>query len=435
MLNINLKYVNKFINQDKYNEIKDEVIKSNKLLVSKKGLGNEFLGWLEYPNNYDKNLIDEINNLASTIKKNAKVLIVVGIGGSYLGAKSCIDLFTNTFKNDFEVIFAGFNLSDSYLTELIDYIKDKEFYINVISKSGTTLEPAVSFRILEEICIKKYKEESINRIICTTDKQKGTLYNLALKKGYKRLIVPDDMGGRFSVLSSVGLLPIACANIDIKQILNGAKQAYDDLYNKTESAAITYATLRNYFYQNNKEIEVIVANNYKFRMFQEWLKQLYCETEGKDNKGLFVSSLLYTTDLHSIGQLIQDGKRNMFETVLKIKENDNIKIKDNNENLDELNYISGKSLAYINEMASLGTIIAHHNGNVPNIIIEIDSLSYKTYGYLVYFFFYSIALSAYTLKVNPFDQPGVEGYKKNMFALLDKKEYKEIKEKIIKDIK
>ena len=392
----------------------------------------EFLGWLELPTNYDKEEFERIKKAAKQIQSNSEILVVIGIGGSYLGARAVIEALSNTFINYEKqqmprIIYAGNNMSPRYLTDLIDFIADKDFSINVISKSGTTTEPGIAFRILREVIENKYGvEEAKKRIFVTTDKEKGALKTLANEEGYESFVIPDNVGGRYSVLTPVGLLPIAVAGIDIDKLIAGAKMAqgkYSDMDIKYNEC-FQYAVTRNILYLNKKNIEILANYEPKLHYFTEWWKQLYGESEGKGKKGIFPAGVDFTTDLHSMGQYIQDGRRNLFETVLNIETADyDIEIKADEDNLDGLNYLEGKKLDYINKKAMEGTIMAHTKGDVPNIIINMEKLDEENVGELIYFFELACAMSGKILGVNPFNQPGVEEYKKNMFTLLGKPGY------------
>lgn len=396
---------------------------------------NEFLGWLELPTNYDKEEFDRIYKSAKKIRKNSDVLIVIGIGGSYLGSKAVIEALSPNFKNmlpkskrkDPLVLFAGQNISSAYLNDLIEFIEDKDISINVISKSGTTTEPAIAFRIFREIVETKYGiEEAKNRIFITTDKERGTLKKLADEEGYETFVIPDNIGGRYSVLTAVGLLPIAVSGIDIDKLMKGARTAqekYSDS-NLKYNDCYKFAVTRNILYKLHKDIEILANYDPRMHYFAEWWKQLFGESEGKELKGIFPASVDFTTDLHSMGQYIQQGRRSLFETVINIEESeDNIKIKLDEDNIDGLNFLEGRSIDYINKKAMQGTIEAHVSGDVPNIVIDIDSLNEETIGHLIYFFEKACSVSGYILDINPFDQPGVEEYKKNMFRLLGKPGY------------
>lgn len=407
---------------------------ADKMLRTKNGPGSEFLGWLDLPRTYDKSEFKAIKNAAKRIKKQADVLIVIGIGGSYLGAKSAIEFLTHSFYNNLpkkvrktpEIYFAGTSLSSTYLKHLMELIGDRNFCVNMISKSGTTTEPAVTFRFLKKKLEDKYgKEEAKNRIYATTDKSRGALKTLAEKEGYETFVVPDDVGGRFSVLTAVGLLPIAAAGVNIDQLMKGAKEAMVDFKKPFgENACYQYAAARSILHQKGKDIEMLVNYEPRCTFIAEWWKQLFGESEGKNGKGIFPASANFTCDLHSMGQYIQDGKRHLFETILTIEEpEENLNIEEDDLNLDGLNYLAGKSVDYVNQKAMEGTLMAHIAGGVPNLEIKIPEATPFHLGYLFYFFEKACAVSGYMLGVNPFDQPGVEAYKKNMFQLLGKPGY------------
>lgn len=430
----------KFIDAKLYENVKKEVIAAHDLLRSKKGEGNDFLGWLDLPVSYDTREFSRIQQAADKIKKQSDVLVAIGIGGSYLGAKSAIEMLKRYFNQDgVEVIFVGNQISSTYTKQLLDYLKDKDFSINVISKSGTTTEPAIAFRIFKEYLEQRYgKEEAKNRIYATTDKARGALKTLATAEGYETFVVPDDVGGRFSVLTPVGLLPIAASGVDIEEMMKGAKDAYLYYMEKDvdKNDALKYALVRNALYRSGKKIEMLVNYEPKLNYLAEWWKQLFGESEGKDGKGIWITSASFSTDLHSLGQMIQQGERTLFETVLNIENpEEDIVIQSDKDNLDGLNFLSGKTMDYVNKMAMEGTLVAHVDGGVPNIRVTFPNVSAYTYGYLVYFFEFACGVSAYTLGVNPFNQPGVESYKKNMFALLGKPGYEAMREEIMAKLK
>lgn len=434
-LNLNVENALKFSNEKDFELMKKEIIDSTNLLISKKGAGNDYLGWLDLPYNYDKEEFARIQKAAKKIQSQADVLLVIGIGGSYLGAKAAIEMLKKYFgHNDLEIIFVGNQISGTYVNELIDYLGDKEFAINVISKSGTTTEPAIAFRIFRELIEKRYGIEGAReRIYATTDKARGALKGLAQTMGYETFVVPDDVGGRYSVLTAVGLLPIACSGVDIEAMMAGAQKAHDECHvvDVDKNNAMQYALVRNLLYRSGKAIEILVNYEPCLTYFSEWWKQLYGESEGKDGHGIYVASASFSTDLHSLGQMIQDGERNIFETVIQVKtpliEQE---IPFDKDNLDGLNFLAGKTMDYVNKQAFLGTLLAHVDGGVPNIVIEIPNISAYTFGYLAYFFEFACGCSAYTLKINPFNQPGVEAYKKNMFALLGKPGYEKLAEEL-----
>lgn len=396
----------------------------------------QFLGWMNLPSNYDKVELEKIKKSAKKIIKDSEILVIIGIGGSYLGARAVIESLKHTFYNYLpkeqrkypQILYVGNNLSENYLSDLLDIIGNKDISLNVISKSGTTTEPAIAFRFLREFMENKYGiKEARKRIYVTTDKENGALKTLADKEGYTKFVIPNNIGGRYSVLTAVGLLPIATAGIDIDKLLEGAKFA-EEKYNDATlkyNDCYKYAVIRNILYEKKKDIEILVTYEPKLHYFIEWWKQLFGESEGKNSKGIFPSGAEFTTDLHSLGQYIQEGRRSLFETVLNIKSKDsNMIINYDEDNLDELNYLEGKSLEYVNSKAMEGTIKAHVDGDVPNIIINIDQINEETIGHLIYFFELACAMSGKILGVDPFNQPGVEKYKKNMFKLLDKPGYK-----------
>ena len=429
-IKVNLK--NTGIPQKTIMEYKEQVENIHKELHKRANDEKDFVGWLELPTNYDKKEFSRIKKAAKKIKKESDILVVIGIGGSYLGARAVIEALTSTFSNMLtekqrkypQILYVGNNLSPNYINELIEYIGDKDFSVNVISKSGTTTEPAIAFRIFREILENKYGiEEARSRIYVTTDKEKGALKTLADNEGYEKFIIPDNVGGRYSVLTAVGLLPIATAGIDIDKLMQGAQNAqerYDDS-NLKYNECYKYAVTRNILYKLYKNTEILVNYEPKMHYFTEWWKQLYGESEGKDQKGIFPAGVDFTTDLHSMGQYIQEGRRNLFETVISIENSKtDITINKDEDNLDGLNYLAGKTLDYVNKMAMEGTVKAHVTGDVPNIIINIEKLDEENIGELIYFFEKACAMSGMILGVNPFNQPGVEEYKKNMFKLLKK---------------
>lgn len=410
-----------------------QVAAAQDTLVNGTGAGNDFLGWLNLPVDYDRNEFARIKQAAKKIQQTCDVLIVIGIGGSYLGARAAIEFVNGQFYNQVrpegipEVYFAGNNISSSYLNDIIKMIGDRDFCINIISKSGTTTEPAIAFRELKKLCESKYgKEGARERIFATTDKERGALKRLADDEGYETFIVPDDIGGRFSVLTPVGLLPMAAAGLDIDAVMAGAAAAREKYSHGSLHDCARYAALRNLLLFKGKSMEIMVNYEPSLVMLGEWLKQLFDESEGKDHKGLFVTSANFSTDLHSIGQFIQDGSRIMFETVLWVKEpRSEITIEHTEEDIDGLNYLAGQTVQHVNQKAYEGTLIAHMDGGTPNIILEIDRTDAWHFGYLVYFFEKACGISGYLLGVNPFNQPGVEDYKKNMFALLGRSGFEE----------
>lgn len=433
---LNTKYLTKFIEQEEYHAIKPFISAADTMIREKTGLGNDFLGWVDLPEAYDKEEFARIKAAAKRINQQSDILIVIGIGGSYLGARAAIEFvkspnYNNLPKDTPDIYFVGNNISSTYLAEILELCKNKDISVNVISKSGTTTEPAVAFRIFKKLLEEKYgKEEAKNRIYATTDKEKGTLKNLADKEGYETFVVPDDVGGRFSVLTAVGLLPIAVAGVDIDELMNGAAKAMKDLSepDMDQNDAYRYAAIRNILLRKGKTTEITVGYEPYLWCFGEWIKQLFGESEGKTNRGIFPTAMIYSTDLHSLGQYVQEGMRNLFETVLWIKKPKYaITIENDPENVDGLNFVSGKDVQFVTEKAFQGTCLAHVDGEVPNIVLEAEDASAKTLGYLIYFYEKACAVSGYLLGVNPFNQPGVEAYKKNMFALLGKPGYENMK--------
>ena len=431
------KYVSAFVTDEEIMSFQEKITASHKALHEGTGEGSDFTGWVDLPVNYDKEEFERIKLAAEKIKKNSEVLIVIGIGGSYLGARAVIEFVKGQNYNALcsdtpEIYFSGNSISSSVLSDLIAICENKDFSVNVISKSGTTTEPAIAFRIFRELLTKKYgKEGAAERIFVTTDKAKGTLKSLADKEGYETFVVPDDVGGRYSVLTAVGLLPIAAAGIDIDELMLGAATAREALMSDSieENDCYKYIAIRNALYNKGKATEMFISYEPDFTMMNEWLKQLFGESEGKDGKGLFPTSAIFSTDLHSLGQYIQQGERIMFETVVTFKKaKKEIVIEEDPENVDGLNFLAGKTMSFVNEKAFLGTILAHTDGLVPNIVIECDDMSAKSLGYLIYFFEKACAVSGYVLGINPFDQPGVESYKRNMFALLGKPNYEKERE-------
>jgi len=420
-----------FVREHEIEFLKNHVEDAHDKLHNKTGPGSDFLGWVELPNNYDREEFARVLKAAEKIRKDSDVLVVIGIGGSYLGARAAIESLTHSFynmlpkekRNGPEIYFAGHNISSSYLAELLELIEGKEISVNVISKSGTTTEPAIAFRVFKEYMEKKYgKEGAKDRIYATTDAHRGALRTLAETEGYETFVIPDDVGGRFSVLTAVGLLPIAVAGIDIAEMMKGAQDAYIECKKPfEENDCYKYAAVRNILYRKGKTIEIMVNYEPSLYFFNEWWKQLYGESEGKDHKGIFPAGVNFSTDLHSMGQYIQDGLRNIFETVLNVeKSKKDIRINATTDDLDKLNYLAGKEIDFVNKMAMKGTILAHNDGGVPNLVINIPEMTPYWFGYMVYFFEKACGISGYLLGVNPFDQPGVEAYKKNMFALLGK---------------
>ncbi len=436
-IKLNDKFVKDFIDQNAYAAIEAEANAAYKTVENRNGAGNDFLGWVDLPVDYDKEEFARIKAAAERIKKSCDVFIAIGIGGSYLGARAAIEfvkspIYNNLKKDTPDIYFAGNSISSAALSELLAICEGKDICINVISKSGTTTEPAVAFRVFRELLEKKYGVEGAReRIFATTDRAKGTLKSFSDKMGYETFVVPDDVGGRYSVLTAVGLLPIAVAGIDIDKMIQGAADARA-LYTTApfaEDDCFKYAALRNLLYRNGKNVEILVGYEPFQQMLNEWWKQLYGESEGKDNKGIFPASVIFSTDLHSLGQYIQEGERFLFETVLDFKETGAaVEIPFDAENVDGLNFLAGKKLNFVNSTAMLGTLFAHNDGGVPNIVLEVGDRTEYSFGYLVYFFELACAVSGYMLGVNPFNQPGVEAYKKNMFALLGKAGYEKERE-------
>ena len=433
-----------FIQDQEVESMKKLALDAKELLVSKTGAGNDFLGWIDLPVDYDKEEFDRIKKAAAKIQSDSEVLLVIGIGGSYLGARAAIEFLRHSFYNTVskeirktpEIYFVGNSISSTYIKHLMDVIGDRDFSINMISKSGTTTEPAIAFRVFKEMMENKYgKEEAAKRIYATTDKARGSLKNLATEEGYESFVVPDDVGGRFSVLTAVGLLPIAVSGADIDNLKEGAqagrKAALEASFE--ENDALKYAALRNILLRKGKCIEILANYEPSVHYVSEWWKQLYGESEGKDQKGIFPASVDLTTDLHSMGQFIQDGSRNMFETVINIETSrEEIILKEEAVDLDGLNYLAGKSVDFVNKSAMNGTILAHTDGQVPNLMVKVPEVSEFYLGQLFYFFEFACGVSGYLLGVNPFNQPGVESYKKNMFALLGKPGYEAQREELLK---
>lgn len=430
---LNAKYANEFIAPHELEAIRPQTEAAIKQLEERTGLGNDFLGWLDLPVDYDREEFERIQAAAEKIKKLADVLVVIGIGGSYLGARAAIEflkspLYNSLKKDTPEIYFAGNNINPTYLNEILAVCEGKDIAVNVISKSGTTTEPALAFRVFRDLLIKKYgKDGAKERIFCTTDKAKGTLKNLADEEGYETFVVPDDIGGRYSVLTAVGLLPIAAAGCDIRALMDGAAKAREELSaDFAENDCYRYAAYRNLLLRKGKAVELLVSYDPSFTMMTEWYKQLFAESEGKDGKGIFPSSVTFSTDLHSLGQFIQQGSRLFFETVVDIKKpKQDFFIENDADNFDGLNFLSNQNMSVVNHKALEGTLLAHTEGGVPNLILEVEDTTEKTLGYMIYFFEKACAVSGYMLGVNPFDQPGVESYKKNMFALLGKPGYED----------
>ena len=437
------KFIGEFVSENEIKNMQTAADSAFNLLKAKNGPGSDFLGWVDLPVNYDKDEFARIKIAAEKIKKSCDILVVIGIGGSYLGARAAIEFVKSPLYNDLvkdtpKIYFAGNNISTTALNELISICEGKNVCVNVISKSGTTTEPAVAFRVFKSMLVDKYGEEGArDRIFVTTDKCRGTLKQFSDAAGYETFVVPDDVGGRYSVLTAVGLLPIAVAGIDIDAMMIGAAEARNaySVSDINKNDAVKYAVIRNALARKGKTTEILVGYEPYMLMLNEWWKQLYGESEGKDNKGILPASVVFSTDLHSLGQYIQDGQRNLFETVINVKDpGAEFIIPNDPANVDGLNFISGKNLDYVNKTAMLATLIAHNDGGVPNILIEVENRSAYSFGYVVYFFELACAVSGYMLGVNPFDQPGVEAYKKNMFALLGKPGYEEMKAALDKRI-
>ena len=429
MLKLNEKYLDSFVSEEDYKAIEADLNKAVETLENRCGAGNDFTGWLDLPVDYDKEEFERILKASKKIKESCGVFVVIGIGGSYLGARAAIEfvkspLYNALPKDTPEIYYAGNSISSSAMAELLQLCEGKDVCINVISKSGKTTEPAIAFRIFRKYLEDKYgEEEAKNRIFITTDKARGKLKELADEKGYETFVVPDDVGGRYSVLTAVGLLPIAVSGADIAAMMKGAADARKELAEKdyTKNDCYKYAAIRNILYRKGKKIEVFETYESSLQMLSEWWKQLYGESEGKDNKGIFPASVTFSTDLHSLGQIIQQGERTLFGTIIDVKEsNHTVTIPNDPANLDELNFISNKTMDYVNHTAFVATALAHNDGGVPNIVLEIDKRDEYHFGYLVYFFEKACGVSGYLLGVNPFDQPGVEEYKNNMYALLGK---------------
>lgn len=430
------KYLNGFVNKDEYAGIEAQVKAAHAALHSGTGLGNDFIGWVDLPTNYDKEEFARIKKAAEKIKSDTDVFVVIGIGGSYLGARAAIEFLTSPNYNALakdtpQIYFTGNSISSSALADIMELCEGKDVSINMISKSGTTTEPAIAFRVFRDMLEKKYgKDGAKERIYCTTDKAKGTLKQLADKEGYETFVVPDDVGGRYSVLTAVGLLPIAVAGADIDALMAGAKKAQDEFNNDDlySNDCYKYAAIRNILYNKGYSTEIMVSYEPAYTMMNEWFKQLFGESEGKDNKGIYPSSVIFSTDLHSLGQYIQDGKRNLFETVVLFdKCKKEITLGTDPTNVDGLNFLSGKTMSYVNQKAFEGTVLAHNDGGVPNVVLNVEQMDEENLGYLIYFLEKACAISGYILGVNPFNQPGVESYKKNMFALLGKPGYEDRK--------
>lgn len=440
-IKFNSSFAGEFLRENDLKGLEAQVKSAHEMINSKSGLGNDFLGWVNLPTDYDKEEFARIKAAANKIKNDTDVLIVIGIGGSYLGARAAIEFLKGPYYNNLangvpEIYFAGNNISGAYLADMLKICEGKRVSVNIISKSGTTTEPAIAFRVFRKLLEEKYgEEEAAKRIYCTTDKARGTLKQLADEKGYECFVVPDDVGGRFSVLTAVGLLPIAAAGADIDALMAGAAAAACE-YNEPDmykNDCYKYAALRNALYRKGKSIELLVSYEPRFTMMSEWFKQLFGESEGKDNKGLFPASVTFSTDLHSMGQYVQDGARLMFETVVTFDQTDNdVCIEEEESDGDGLNFLAGKTMSFVNSKAFEGTVLAHTDGGVPNFQISVTKPDEENLGRLIYFFEKACAVSGYILGVNPFDQPGVESYKKNMFALLGKPGYEAQKEELEK---
>lgn len=433
---VNDKYLKAFIGENEYKGIAPAVKAAHEALTQKSGLGNDFLGWLTLPADYDKAEFERIKKAAAKIKSDSKVLIVIGIGGSYLGARAAIEALRSTLYNSLkkdtpEIYFIGNSISPTYLNEVVSLVEGRDFSVNVISKSGTTTEPALAFRVFRELLEERYgAEEAKGRVYATTDKARGTLKELSDRNGYETFVIPDDVGGRYSVLTAVGLLPIACAGCDIDELMRGAGAAREELNDPDldKNDCYKYAAIRNILYRKGYKAEMLVAYENSFAMMNEWFKQLFGESEGKDKKGIYPTSATFSTDLHSLGQFIQDGSKILFETVIQFERpQKDFFVKDDPENNDGLNFLSNQNMSVVNRKAFEGTVLAHTEGGVPNTVLEVPQLNEYELGYMIYFFEKACAISGYILGVNPFDQPGVESYKKNMFALLGKPGYEDRK--------
>ncbi|KON83971.1 glucose-6-phosphate isomerase [Rossellomorea marisflavi] len=449
MTHIRFDYSNalSFFGEHEITYLNDAVKAAHHALHEKTGAGSDFLGWIDLPVDYDKEEFARIQKASEKINKDSDILLVIGIGGSYLGARAAIEMLNHSFFNTVskekrsapQVLFLGQNISSTYMKDLMDLLEDKDFSINVISKSGTTTEPAIAFRIFRKMLEEKYGvEEARKRIYATTDKSKGALKTLANDEGYETFVVPDDVGGRYSVLTAVGLLPIAVSGVDIEAMMDGAAKAREDFGQSelSENPAYQYAAVRNVLYNKGKTIEMLINYEPGLQYFAEWWKQLFGESEGKDQKGIYPSSANFSTDLHSLGQYVQEGRRDIFETVVKVQEaRHELVIEEADSDLDGLNYLAGQTIDFVNNKAFEGTLLAHTDGGVPNLIVEIPAMDAYTFGYLVYFFEKACAVSGYLLGVNPFDQPGVEAYKVNMFALLGKPGFEEKKAELEKRLK
>ena len=445
MTHISLDYsnvVDQYVRKEELENIQSQVTLADKDLREGTGPGNDFLGWVNLPENYDKDEYDRVKEVAKKIQSNSEALVVIGIGGSYLGARAAIDFLSHSFVDQLDdetrkvpkIFYAGNNISSTYLADLVEVLKDKDFSINVISKSGTTTEPAIAFRIFKELLTEKYGEENLkDRIFITTDAEKGALKTLADAEDYETFVIPDDVGGRFTVLTPVGLLPIAVAGGDIDELMRGARDAMDKYSNPSlqDNDAYQYAAIRNILYRKGKTVEMLVNYEPRLRFFNEWWRQLYGESEGKDQRGIYPTSGNFSTDLHSVGQYVQDGRRDMLETVINVKNpTRSIEIPTQADDLDGLGYLEGKDVDFVNDKAFEGTLLAHVDGGVPTFVLNLPDMDAYTLGHLFYFFEIAVGISGYLNAVNPFDQPGVEDYKDNMFALLGKPGYEELSKKL-----
>ncbi len=435
---LNTKYLDSFVAEGEIKAIENEVNSAVEQFNGRSGKGNDFLGWVDLPVSYDKDEFARIKKAAEKIRSDSDVLVVIGIGGSYLGARAAIEFCKSQNYNFFsktQIFFAGNTISSSALAEVVKICEGKDFSVNVISKSGTTTEPTLAFRVFKELLETKYgKDGAAKRIYATTDKARGTLKELSDSEGYETFVIPDDVGGRYSVLTACGLLPIAVAGINIDEIMKGAAKAREDFSSGDlyDNDCYRYAAMRNILYRKGKSVEMMVSYEPDFTMMNEWFKQLFGESEGKENKGLFPASAIFSTDLHSLGQYVQEGERLMFETVVKFSTpKTEMVIKEDAENKDGFNFVAGKTVDFVNEQAFLGTVLAHTDGGVPNMILEVEKQDEFNFGYLVYFFCKACAISGYILGINPFDQPGVESYKKNMFALLGKPGYEDLRKELL----
>ena len=433
-MKLNTRYLKGFVNEHELKAIDPQVLAAHRTLTEKSGLGNDYLGWTTLPKDYDREEFSRIKAAAKKIQSDTDLLLVIGIGGSYLGARAALELLRSPYYNNLkkdtpDIYFVGNSISPDYLNTVLALCEGRRVSVNIISKSGTTTEPALAFRVFRELLEQRYgREEARGRIYATTDKARGTLKELSDREGYETFVIPDDVGGRYSVLTAVGLLPMAVAGIDIDAVMGGAAAAMDDLAvdDLCKNDCYKYAAYRNILYRKGKQVELLVSYEPAFTMMNEWFKQLFGESEGKDQKGLFPASVVFSTDLHSMGQFIQEGSRCMFETVVDIQNSTkDFFVKDDPENLDGLNFLSNQNMSVVNHKAMQGTILAHTEGGVPNMVLEVPEINEHEFGYMVYFFEKACAISGYLLAVNPFNQPGVESYKRNMFALLGKPGYED----------